>query len=266
VIGRLFADRRRLAVLRRIDRPAAVVIAIAQALVAAVGWFADPVLVAVATAAQLALGGLAAVYVIGPARSDLGLARYAMPSVAGIAATVFGRLIPGGLSLLLVPIVAVLLWSITYLELRVERGTGGRTIGDLLLTAIVFTAASGLLSLFGTNVWPTPLILVAGLSLPVALRAAEARGTMGVEAVGQALLHLLVLTQVGAAAVLLRISTVVVAALMALAFYTWAGAVDALRGGASGRSVAVEYGSLMVLGLVVGLLASALGSPTAPPR
>ena len=64
-----------------------------------------------------------------PARADLGLGRYLIPATAGIAATLFGRLIPGGLSLLLVPIVAVVLWSITYLELRAERGTGGRTLG-----------------------------------------------------------------------------------------------------------------------------------------
>ena len=57
---------------------------------------------------QLVLGGIIAVYVIGPARPDLGLARYAIPATAGIAATLFGRLIPGGLSLLLVPILVVL--------------------------------------------------------------------------------------------------------------------------------------------------------------
>jgi hypothetical protein len=254
VIGRLFADRRRLAILRRIDRPAAVVIAIAQALVAAAGWFAQPVWLAVAIAAELALGGLTAVYVIGPARADLGLARYAMPSIAGIAATIFGKLIPGGVSLLLVPIVAVLLWAITYLELRIERGTGGRTIGDLLLTGIVFSASAGLIALFGARAWPTPLLLVGAITAPVALRAAEARGSLGVEAVGQALLHVLVVVQVGAGAVLLNLPLSVMAALMALAFYAWAGAADALRGDASGRAVAVEFGALLLLGLVVGLL------------
>ena len=76
MIGRLFADRRRLAILRRIDRPAAVGIAIAQAIVAAFGWFADPIWLAVAIAAQLVLGGLAAIYVIGPARPD---AQYTRP-------------------------------------------------------------------------------------------------------------------------------------------------------------------------------------------
>jgi hypothetical protein len=254
MIGRLFGDRQRLALMRRIDRPAAVVLAIAQALVAAAGWFAEPFWLAVAVAGQLLLGGIVAIRVIGPARSDLGLARYAIPATAGIAATLFGRLIPGGLSLLLVPILAVLLWSATYLELRLERGTGGRTIGDLLLTGILFCGAAGILVLFGARTWPTPLILVAALCLPLALRAAEARETMGVEGVGQALLQVLVVVQVGVAVVLLELPFSVMAALMALAFYTWGGAVDALRGTASGRSVAIEFGALLLLGLVVGLI------------
>jgi hypothetical protein len=44
------------------------------------------------------------------------------------------------------------------------------------------------------------------------------------------------------------------AALMALAFYAWGGAVDALESGDSGRGVAVEFGPLLLLGLVIGLL------------
>jgi hypothetical protein len=92
------------------------------------------------------------------------------------------------------------------------------------------------------------------LSAPVALRAAEARGTFGVEAVGQSLLHVLVIAEIGAGAVLLNLSLTVMAALIALAFYSWAGAVEAIRGGASGRSVAIEFGSLMLLGLIVGLV------------
>lgn len=254
MISRLFADRRRLASLRRIDRPAAVLLAILQALVAAAGWFADPIWLAVTIAGQLGLGGLVAVYVIGPARSDLGFARYAMPSVAGIAATLFGRLIPGGLSLLLVPILAVLLWSITYLELRLERGTGGGTVRLLLLTTIVFAAAAGILALFGAQAWPTPLVVVALLAVPVGMRVAEGRGLTGVEAVGQALLHVLVVMQVGAAVVLLNLPLSVMAALMALAFYMWAGVVDLLSGNASGRAVVGEYGALLLLGLAIGLL------------
>lgn len=253
MIARVFGDKRRLAILRRVDRPAAAVLAIAQALVAAAGWFVSPIWLAVAVAGQLLLGGIVAVRVIGPARSDLGLARYAIPATAGIAATLFGRLIPGGLSLLLVPILAVLLWAVTYLELRLERGTGGRTIGDLLLTGILFGAAAGLLVLFGAQAWPTPLLLVVAITLPLAMRAAEARETMGVEGVGQALLHVLVVVQVGVATALLVLPIAVTAALIALAFYAWSGAVDALRGEASGRSVAIEYGSLLTLGLVIGL-------------
>lgn len=256
MISRMVGGRRRLAILRQIDRPAVMGLAILQALVAAAGWFASPVYLAGAIALQLALGGVGAIRILGPARSDLGLARYAMPAVAGISATLFGRLIPGGLSLLLVPIVAVLLWSVTYLELRAERGTGGRTIGDLLVTTMVFAGAAGILALFGARTWPTPLILVAGLTLPLALRAAEARGTTGSEGVGQALLQLLVVTQIGAAATLLVLPPVVLAALIALAFYTWGGAVDALRGEASGGSVAIEFGALMVLGLVIGIMLS----------
>jgi hypothetical protein len=254
VIGRLLGDRRRIAILRRVDRPAAILLAILQAVVAAAGWFASPIWLAVAIAAQLLIGGIVAVRVIGPARSDLGLARYAIPATAGIAATVFGRLIPGGLSLLLVPLLAVLLWTVTYLELRAERGTGGRTIGILLLTLILFAGTAGILVLLGARSWPTPLILVAVLAAPLAIRAAEGRETMGVEGVGQAVLHVLVVTQVGSAAVLLNLPLAVMAALVALGFYTFASAVDALRDAPSGRSVAVEFGGLLLVGLVVGLL------------
>jgi hypothetical protein len=254
MISRLLADRRRLDLLRRIDRPSAAILAVLQATVAAAGWFVEPLWLAVAIAGQLALGGIGAVRVMGPARGDLGLARYAIPATAGIAATMFGRLIPGGQSLLLVPIVAVVLWSVTHLELRAERGTGGRTLGDVVLTTIVFSGAAGILTLFGAQTWPTPIALVALLTLPPAFRAAEARGTMGAEGFGQGLLQVLAVVQVGVGAVLLNVSVLVSAALMGLAFYTWSGAVEALRGGASGRSVAVEFGALVLLGLFVGLL------------
>ena len=247
-------DRRRGAILRRIDRPSAIFLAVAQALVATAGWFAEPLWLAVAIAGQLVLGGIVAVRVIGPARSDLGLARYAVPATAGIAATLFGRLIPGGLSLLLVPILAVLLWVVTYMELRAERGTGGRTISELLLTSVVFGSAAGILVLLGPRSWPTPIILVAVLCIPLALRSAEARGTMGVAGVGQALLHVLVVAQVGAAVVLLNMPIHLMGALIAFAFYAWSSAAEALRGTTSGRSVAVEFGALLLVGLVAGLL------------
>ena len=43
-------------------------------------------------------------------------------------------------------------------------------------------------------------------------------------------------SQVGLGGVLLNLPLHVMAALIALAFYTWGGAVDAIRGGASGGS------------------------------
>jgi hypothetical protein len=254
VIGRIFRDRRTRQALRRADRPAAAVLATAQAAVAAAGWFVEPVWLAVAVAAQLALGGVGAVRVLGPARPELGLARYAMPAAAGIAATLVGRLVPGGISLLLVPIVAVLLWVVTYLELRVEKGTGGRTIGDLLLTGVLIAATVGVLELFGPRAWPTPVIVVALFALLLGLRGAEARGALGAEGVGQALLHVLVVAQVAVAVILLDMPVYGMAAILGLAFYTWGGAAEALRGGASGRSVAIEFGTLMLVGLVAGLL------------
>lgn len=254
MIGRIFGDRGTRQALGRIDRPAAALLALAQALVAAVGWFVEPLWLAVAIAVQLALGGVGAVRVLGPARPELGLARYAMPAAAGIAATLVGRLVPGGISLLLVPVVAVLLWTVTYLELRVERGTGGRTIGDLLVFAILTAAVWGILELFGPRAWPTPLIVVALFALPLAVRAAEARGALGAEAVGQGLLQVLVVAQVGAATILMEMPAYAMAVLTGFAFYVWGGAVEALRGGASGRSVALESGALALVGLLAGLL------------
>lgn len=254
MIGRIIGDRGTRNALRRIDRPAAAILGVAQAVVAAIGWFVEPVWLAVAVAAQLVLGGIGAVRVLGPARAELGLARYAMPAAAGIAVTLVGRLVPGGISLLLIPVVAVLLWTVTYLELRVERGTGGRTIGDLLLVAILMAATWGLLELFGPRAWPTPLILVALFALPLAMRAAEARGGLGAEAVGQALLGVLVVGQIAAAAVLLAMPTYAMAVLTGYAFYVWSKATEALRGDASGRGAAMEFGTLAMIGIVAGLL------------
>jgi hypothetical protein len=47
---------------------------------------------------------------------------------------------------------------------------------------------------------------------------------------------------------------VVAAALVALGFHAWSGAAEALEGGAASWSVAVEFGALAILGLVVALL------------
>jgi hypothetical protein len=253
VITRIVGDRRSRAIQRRIDRPEAVLLAVAQAVVATAGWYVEPFWVAAAVAAQLALGGLGGVRLIGPARSRAGFARYAMPATAGVAATLFGRILPGGVALLLVPLVAVLLWAVIYLELRATHAQGGRTTLELLLTATLFAGAAGILAILGPDPWLPPLGLIAALALVLALRSAEARDAVGGQAVGQALLHGLAAAQVGAATLLLQLPGVIGPAIVALAFYAWGGAAEALRGDASGRSVAIEFGALAVLGLVVAL-------------
>jgi len=74
------------------------------------------------------------------------------------------------------------------------------------------------------------------------------------EAVGQAVLHLLAIAQLGASVALLHLPGVVGSAVLALGFHAWAGAAEALENGAPARAVAVEFGSLALLGLLVALL------------
>lgn len=253
MIARLLGDRRAQAVVRRLDRPQAILLAVVMAALAAVGWLAEPFWLAVVVAAELALGGLGAVYLIGPVRPGLGFARYATLAMAGLALTLFGRLLPAGVALLLVPAAAILLWTVVFLELRTLQAAGARTALDLLLTSILFAGGAGILALFPRITWPPPIILVIGLAFVLALRAGEARGTSGVEAVGQAVLHGLAVAQIAAAVTLLELPGVVGPALVALTFYAWGGAADALQGGSSPRAVAMEFGSLAVLGLLVAL-------------
>ncbi|MGH2356384.1 MAG: hypothetical protein ACRDGJ_00040, partial [Candidatus Limnocylindria bacterium] len=189
-----------------------------------------------------------------PAQVGAGLTRYAMPATAGVAATLFGRLLEGGVALLLIPLVVILLWTVLYVELRTSRLEGGRTIQELLLTAILFAGSAGIVTLLDPSPWPVALGPLAALGLVVSLRSAEARGPDGAHAVGQALLHLLAVLQVGAAVALLELPGLVAPAIIGLAFYAWGGAVDALRGGATGRSVAIEFGALAALGVAVALL------------
>ena len=255
MIARIVGDRRAQAFGRRIDRPEAILLAMVQTGIAVAGWLVEsPVWVAVAVALQLAVGGLGAVQVIGPAQLGSGLARYAMPATAGVAATLFGRVLPGGVALLLIPLVAVLLWTVLYVEVRASRLEGGRTIQELIMTAILVAGSGGTLTLLGRTAWPAAFALVVATGIVVTLRSAEARGLGGVEAVGQALLHLLAVLQVAAAVALLDLPGLVGPAIIGLAFYSWGGAVDALRGGASGRSVAMEFGALAALGVAVALL------------
>lgn len=242
------------AALQRIDRPQAIVLASALAVVAAVGWIGTPLVLSVAVACQLAVGGLGAVALIGPARPGAGLGRYTTLAMAGVAATLAGRLIPGGVALLFVPLLAVLLWSVLWLELRATLEPSERWMLDLALSAVLFATAAGIGGLFAADTWPPPFLIVALVAALLGFRLAEARSRFGAQAVGQALLHALAVAQAAAATLLLHLPGLVGQAVVAVIFYAWSGAADALDGGSSVRSVAVEFGSLALLGLIVALL------------
>lgn len=240
--------------LRQIEYPEAIGLSLALAVAAAVGWLGSPLWLAAAIATQLALGGFGAVWLIGPVQPGLGFARYATLAVAGVALTLFGRMLFGTAGLLLAPVAAILLWAVLRLELHVNRTGRPGVLLDLALVGIVFAAAAGVGSVLPRDSWPPGVLLLCLISAVPALRAAEARGRSGIEAVGQAALHLLAVAQMGAALAILQLPGVVGAAVLALGFHAWAGAAEALDRGASSRSVAIEFGSLALLGLIVALL------------
>ena len=250
----ILRGRRASRVLQRIDRPEVIGLSIALAVLCAVGGLVTPFWLAVVVAAALALAGVGAVRLIGPARPGLGFARYATTAMAAVSLVLFGRLIPPGAALLLTPIAAVLIWSVLWLELRVARGVAARTMLDLALVGIVFLTAAGVWHVFGTHAWPPPLALVLVVAFVLAVRAAEARGVGGIEAIGQAVIHVLAVGQAGAAVVLLQLPGVAAPAVVALTFYAWGGAVEAIEDGSSLRSVALEFGAIAVLGLLVAFL------------
>lgn len=243
------------AIRERIERPEAIGLAVLLAIIASVGWLSSGFPFAVAVALSLAIGGFGAIYLLGPAQPGLGLGRYLTVALAATALTLFGRTLPGGVVLLLGPVAAVLLWSVIWLEMRIGRAGGGFRLGiDLVLVGTVFAAWAGLLSLFGADGWPSPVILLAAGGFVLALRSAEARGRSSGQAAFEAVLHTLALAEIAAALLLLRLPGAVGPALVALTFYAWSGAADALAEGSSGRSVVVEFGSLALLGLLVALL------------
>jgi hypothetical protein len=241
-------------VLSRLEHPEAIGLAVALAIVAAFGWLASPFWLAVAIGVQLAVGGLGAVWLIGALQPGLGFARYATFASAAVALTLFGRLLMPSAGLLLAPLAALLLWAVLRIELEVNRTRESSVVLDLALVSIVFATTAGIGGLVPRDAWPPGLILVLlGAAVPT-MRAAEARGRNGAEAVGQAVLHLIAIGQVATALALLRLPGVVGAAILALAFHAWSGAAEALDSGASARSVLIEFGALAVLGLVVALL------------
>mgnify|MGYP006196716893 CR=1 FL=1 len=123
------------------------------------GWYGSAFWLAVAIGAQLLLGGLGAVWIIGPANARLGFARYATLAAAAVALTVFGRLTVGSIGIGLVPIAAVLLWVVIWLELAVNReGRGGLAL-ELALIGIVFAGAAGIATLIGREGWGAVIAL-----------------------------------------------------------------------------------------------------------
>ncbi len=218
------------------------------------GWLAAPFWTAVAIAVQLVIGGLGAVWVIGPIQARYGFARYGTFAVAGVAFTLLGRLLSPVAQIAAAPVVAVLLFAVLWLELRLPDGRSPRLAVDLSLVAIVFAAAAGVSATFPTSAWPPTVVLVVIAAAVPAMRGAELRGRYGVEAVGQAVLQLLAIAQLGVALALLHLPGVVGSAVLALGFHAWAGAAEALDKGARSRAVVIEFGSLALLGLLVALL------------
>ena len=239
---------------RRIERPEAIVLAVVVAALAVVGWRSSPFWTAVAIAGQLVVGGLGAVWVIGPIKARFGFGRYGTFAVAGVAFTLLGRLLSSVAQLAAAPVVAILLFGVLWLEMRLPEGRSPRLAVDLSLVAIVFASAAGVFATFPTSAWPPTVVLVVIAAAVPAMRSAELRGRYGVEAVGQAFLHLLAIAQLGVALALLHLPGVVGSAVLALGFHAWAGAAEALDGGARTRAVLVEFGSLALLGLLVALL------------
>ena len=239
---------------RRIERPEAIVLAVLLAGLAVAGWLVSPFWVAVVIAGQLAIGGIGAVWVIGPVRARLGFARYATFAVAAATATLLGKQFAPIVQFAAAPLVALVLFMVLWFELRLPDGRSPRLAIDLTLVGIVFAAAAGIGSNFPAASWPPTVLLIVTVAAVPALRAAELRGRFGVHAVGQAVLHLLAIGQLGIGLALLHLPGVVGAAVLALGFHAWAGAAEALDNGERSRAVVIEFGSLAVLGLLVALL------------
>lgn len=238
----------------RVERPEVVLLAIALAGLSAYGWYADTFWMAVVLGVQMMLGGLGAVWIIGPATARLGFARYATTAVAAVAVTLFGRAVVTDLGLYLLPAAVLLLWAPLRIELELQQRSRGRLALELVLVAVVFAAAEGSIALVPADAWLEGLAVLVAIVVVPAFRMSEARGRYGVRAVGEGLMQLLAVAQVGAAVQLLAVPALVGAALVALTFHAWSGAAESLEGGASGRAVALEFGALAVLGLVVALL------------
>jgi hypothetical protein len=241
---------------RAVKRAGPFVLPLILAALVVVGWVVDMVALAGVLALELALAGLGMAALLGAARASVGYARYAILAVAAVSITLAGRLLPPGIGPLAAPVAWAFLWWTLHTERMGPTAPANRLSLDLLLVFTVFCAAVGLAGVIPTELWLLQIVLLAVLVAVPCLRAAEARGAVGVPAVGHGALHLLVVLQVATALILLDLPQPVGPALVALTFHAWSGAADALESGVPSRAVALEYGSLAVIGAFVALFLS----------
>ena len=142
-------------VLTRLQYREAILIAIAMAVVAAIGWLVTPFWLAVAVAAQLAIGGIGAVLAdrAGPHGARLRALRH-----AGDGGRVAHAVRPAAgtqhRAAAAPPVVALLLFGVLRLELGLTEA-GQRRVGlDLTLVGIVFAAAAGIGGMIPADAWP----------------------------------------------------------------------------------------------------------------
>jgi hypothetical protein len=235
---------------RAVRRAGPVVLPLLLAALAAAGWGVDPVALAVILALELAVAGLG--------MAAIGYARYALLAIATVSVTLAGRLLPAGIGPLAAPAAWAFLWWVIRIERRGPDAPTARLQLDLILVLTVFAGSLGLAELIPAELWLVELILLGAGAAIACLRAAEARGALGVAAVAHGALHLLVVLQVAAALTLLNVPQPVGPALIALTFHSWSGAADALESGVPVRAVALEYGSLAAVGVLVAVV---LGQP-----
>jgi hypothetical protein len=249
--GRRFLRTSRVMGSRAIRRAGPVLLPLLMAALVAAGWSVDLVALAGVIALELALAGLGTAALLGAARPNSGYARYAIFAVSAVSVTLAGRLLPPGIGPLAAPLAWAFLFWVLYIERHAMAMPGYRLSLDVTLVLTVFSATAGMGSLLPPELWLLGLLV----AVPC-LRAAEARGTLGVPAVGQAALHLLVVLQVATAMLLLELPLPVGPALVALTFHSWSGAADALESGVSSRAVVLEYGSLAAIGIIVAVFLS----------
>ena len=182
---------------RTVKRAGPFVLPLILAALVAAGWVVDMVALAGVLALELALAGMGMAALLGAARPAVGYARYAILAVAAVSITLAGRLLPPGIGPLAAPVAWAFLWWTLYTERMGPTAPTNRLSLDLLLVFTVFCAAVGLAGVIPSELWLLQLVLLAMLVAVPCLRAAEARGAVGVPAVGHGALHLLVVAPGG---------------------------------------------------------------------